>query len=183
MNTQFINKIFTIKSEAEFSSIALDIFNYQLENNIIYKKYIDSLGLEKSKIKTLDQIPFLPISFFKTHKIYSSRSDVKTIFESSGTTSQNKSKHYVAETDVYEHSFVAGFEKTYGNIADFTILALLPSYLEKGNSSLVFMVKKLIELSKDSDSGFFLHNYDELVKKLNLCEKRQKKYVLIGVSY
>lgn len=183
MNSGFVNKIFSIKSNDEFSSVALDTFNYQFENNITYRKYVQSLGIEKKSVKDINKIPFLPIDFFKKHKVYSSKREHKIIFESSGTTGQISSRHYIADNSIYEQSFTKGFEEFYGNISDYTILALLPSYLDKGNSSLVFMVEKLINLSKNKKSGFFLYNHKELVSILNDCEKTKQKYILIGVSY
>lgn len=181
MEKQLINKIFNIKTEAEFKVLALETFHYQSNNIEVYKKYIESLNKDFSKITKLEEIPFLPIEFFKSHKVLAKNISHETIFESSGTTGQITSKHYVHSLEIYEKSFRLAFEQIYGN--DFVLLALLPSYLERENSSLVFMVNDLIAKNKNPESGFYLKNYEELHQKLIQLENSNKKVILIGVTF
>lgn len=178
-----MDHIFFIKNHKEFVKQALKMFRFQHENCEIYKQYCDLLGIEKTLIKTLEAIPFLPIQFFKTHKIVVNDSDVQQIFESSGTTDQVKSKHYVTDLNIYEQSFSLGFSKFYGNPEDYCILALLPNYLERENSSLVYMVNQLINNTNQPKSGFYLNNYDDLIKQIQDLEAEGQQTILIGVSY
>lgn len=134
-------------------------------------------------VKTLGQIPFLPIQFFKSHEILSNSDGVQETFTSSGTTGMITSKHLVTNVSLYKQSYRNGFSDFYGNIEDYTVLALLPSYLERNGSSLIFMVKDLIELSNNANSGFYLHNYDELIIKLIELDKAGQNVILIGVTY
>jgi phenylacetate-coenzyme A ligase PaaK-like adenylate-forming protein len=178
-----IDGIFKIKNDREFEQLALNIFNFQFQNNEIYKLYIEKLNLDISKIKKLKDIPFLPIEFFKNHKIVSSTKTAEEIFTSSGTTGSKQSKHFVTDIDIYTKAFVKGFSHFYRDVSDFCILALLPSYLEREGSSLVFMVNELIKQSKHSDSGFYLDNHQALVNKIHLEKLKDKKILLIGVSF
>lgn len=184
---KYINDIFKIEAQNEFEDLAIKAFNFQYKHNIIYSKYVDLLNIDPQSIKNIEQIPFLPIRFFKTHKIvtkYSNLSDDNfTIFKSSGTTQTIKSKHYVYCSALYEKSFINGFKQLVGKPKDYVILALLPSYLEAGNSSLVYMVDKLIKLSENNESGFYLNNYSALINKLVELKKSKKKIVLFGVTY
>jgi phenylacetate-coenzyme A ligase PaaK-like adenylate-forming protein len=176
------NKISLI-DEKSFDHYALGIFRYQAENNEVYKKYLKLLHVDIHSIKKIDQIPFLPIQFFKSHKILSSKDSVQQIFLSSGTTGMDQSKHYVTDLQLYENSYLDGFQHFYGNIDDYVILALLPNYLERNGSSLVYMVDDLIKKSKSKESGFYLNNLKELSKKLTELDQKNKKILLIGVSY
>ncbi|MCD4832904.1 MAG: acyltransferase [Bacteroidales bacterium] len=177
------DEIFSINSDNHFNDIALRIFNYQAENNPVYKEYLFHLGTNFSSIKTVQEIPFLPIEFFKTHKVITgSEQDVKT-FYSSGTTGIEKSNHYITDLSVYEKSFLTAFEQQYGKISNYCILALLPTYLENESSSLVYMVNRLIEESGHSESGFYLQNGEELALKLRYLNQAKTKVILIGVSY
>jgi len=184
-----VDSIFNIRSGQDFKQRALDVFNYQSENNEIYKKYIRTLKIESHNVKELYQIPFLPIEFFKTHRIISidpDRSlnfDGEEVFTSSGTTGNTQSKHYVTDISVYRESYTRAFEHFYGNIDQYCFLALLPSYLERSGSSLVFMADDLIKKSGQPDSGFYLNNYDELLKKLAELKSKKQKTILLGVSY
>lgn len=175
--------IFAISSQKQFEKIALKVFRYQHENNLIYRVFCDLMKVEPQKIKTLQQIPFLPIQFFKSHKVVSNTNAIEATFTSSGTTGTNTSKHLVTDTSIYEESYRKGFSQFYGNIEDYVVLALLPSYLEREGSSLIYMVEDLIQLSKHSDSGFYLHNHDELIKKLLELDQSGQNVILIGVTY
>ena len=167
-----------------FEEIALQLFEFQYTHNLVYKQFVDYLKINVSNVQTVQQIPFLPIEFFKTHHIISGNAGPQKIFESSGTTGQITSKHLVTDLKLYEESFEKGFEQFYGNIEDWTILALLPSYLERDTSSLVYMVDDLIKKSKNPNSGFFLNNLDELAVKIKSNISNPKSQILlIGVTF
>ena len=175
--------VFNISSENEFNEIAIDIFNYQYKNNTVYKQFVDYLNVDYKKVLIITEIPFLPIELFKTHKIISNKKKEKQIFYSSGTTSSNRSKHYITDLYIYKKSFTKGFENFYGNIAGYCILGLLPNYMENKSSSLIYMMKDFIKLSNCEKSGFYLDNYKDLYKTIIDLKKRKRKYILIGVSY
>ncbi len=175
--------IFKIKTKEQFNEIALQVFRFQAKNNTVYTKYLEYLKTDINKISKITDIPFLPIEFFKTHKIVSTKNKEQIIFTSSGTTGLSTSKHYVSDLKIYNQSFNYAFEIFYGNPQDYCILGLLPSYLERKGSSLIYMVNSLIKQSKNSQSGFYLNNLDELVKTLQTLEKSKKKYILFGVTY
>jgi len=177
------NNIFNISNQIDFEKVSIEIFKFQATNNRVYKSFLIYLKVDINKVKKVNQIPFLPILFFKSHKVISSQSKIEQFFLSSGTTGMQQSKHYVTDASLYEYSFKKGFENFYGNIEDYTVLALLPSYLEREGSSLIYMVDSLIKESKKIDSGFYLHNLDELAKKLKSLDKSKEKVLLIGVSY
>ena len=169
------------EKQTTFEEKALKAFQLQAKNCQPYTKYLKLLNTDVSAIKSITEIPFLPIEFFKSHQIISNKNTVQKIFSSSGTTGQDLSQHCITDINVYIESFRRGFNHFYGNIKDYRILALLPSYLERDGSSLVFMCKHLIEESKHTDSGFYLNNLDELATILQ--KKDEKKTLLIGVSY
>ena len=175
--------IFTISSQKQFEKIALKVFRFQYENNLVYQEFCDFLKIDKQSVKTLQQIPFLPIQFFKNHNVVSNTDEIQEIFTSSGTTGMITSKHLVTDVSLYEQSYRNAFSEFYGNIEDYAILALLPSYLERSGSSLIYMVKDLIELSNNEHSGFYLHNYDELIAKLIELDNAGQNILLIGVTY
>lgn len=175
--------IFNIKNNAEFEALTLDIFRFQFENNGVYRSFCDLLYKHPSDIKSLTEIPFLPIQFFKTHDVLSSMAKVEKIFTSSGTTGSTTSKHKVTNLSIYEESYLKGFTHFYGNIEDYVVLALLPSYLERDGSSLIYMVDDLIQKSKHQESGFYLNNLQDLAKTLNRLEAKGQKTLLIGVSF
>lgn len=175
--------IFKIKTNEDFESTALEVFRFQAQNCAVYKQYINLLGINPEHVKSVSAIPFLPIQFFKTQTIYSSKQQPAIVFSSSGTTGMETSKHLVADAAIYERSFVEGFRHFYGNPDEYTILALLPSYLEREGSSLIYMVEHLIKMSGDSQSGFYLHNKSELYKKLLALQQSNRKTLLIGVSF
>lgn len=176
-------KIFS-NDNFNFEEIALQLFDFQYTHNLVYKQFVDYLKINAVEVQTVQQIPFLPIEFFKTHRILTENAETQKIFESSGTTGQITSKHLVADLALYEESFDKGFEQFYGNIEDWTILALLPSYLERDTSSLVYMVDDLIKKSKNPNSGFFLNNLDELAIKIKSQISNPKSQILlIGVTF
>lgn len=152
-------------------------------NNQVYRRYIDTLGIDPSAISEVTKIPFLPISFFKTHKITTTEFEPQIIFESSGTTGDATSRHYLNDVELYRRSFTQFFESFYGKPEDWCILALLPGYLERENSSLVYMVDALIKLSKNSFSGFYLHDHDKLYQALVHNEIGRQRTMLIGVTF
>ena len=176
-------EIFSISSQKQFEKMALKIFHLQYENNAVYRQFCDLQKIEIQKIKTLEQIPFLPIQFFKSRKVVSNIDAIQEIFTSSGTTGAITSQHFVTDISMYKKSYRQGFSSFYGNIENYVILALLPSYLERDGSSLIYMVKDLIALSKNENSGFYLNNYDDLIKKLLVLEKSDQNVILFGVTY
>ncbi|MUP37358.1 LuxE/PaaK family acyltransferase [Labilibaculum euxinus] len=176
-------EIFAITNENDFEKTALRIFQYQATNNIVYKEYLKHLKFDISTVKTLTQIPFLPIDFFKSHKVVSTTKKEQAIFTSSGTTGNLTSRHYVPDLKIYEASFTKGFEQYYGAVSDYCILALLPSYLERKGSSLIYMMEKLIKDSKHEKSGFYLHNHEELIATISDLKKQNQKILLLGVSF
>lgn len=180
-----INKdaIFKIESEEDFKTKALEIFKFQFENNPVYRSFCDLLYKHPSDVATLEDIPFLPIQFFKSHNVVSDKNAIEKTFTSSGTTGTITSNHHVTDLDVYLKSFRKGFHHFYGHIEDYVVLALLPSYLEREGSSLIYMVERLIKDSKHLESGFYLNNLSELTDQLNQLDNRGQKVLLIGVSF
>lgn len=164
-----------------FEKRALKLFHLQSKKCDVFNRYLSLINIEPSKITQLEQIPFLPIEFFKNGKIVSTNKPIDITFNSSGTSGQNTSKHYVSDLSIYEQSFMSAFKQFYGSIKDYRILALLPSYLEREGSSLVYMCDQFIKKSNDIESGFYLNNLDEL--REILVRKTNKKTLLIGVSY
>lgn len=157
-------------------------FAYQYEYNVVYRDYCNLLKVKPESIKHFSQIPFLPISFFKTHEVKSFEGEPQITFTSSGTTGSITSKHQVGSLEIYEKSFLSGFTRTYGDPEDYVILGLLPSYLEREGSSLIYMVDKLIKLTKNPKSGFYLNNYKDLLRTIDSIGI-EKKIFIIGVSY
>jgi len=175
--------IFQINSHEQFERAALEIFRYQAENIPIYKEYVERLRVKVDEVSSINRIPFLPIQFFKTKEVKPINAKAEVIFTSSGTSGDQTSKHYVVDTDLYARSFTASFKLFYGNTSDYCILALLPSYLERQGSSLVYMVNSLIKLSAHPESGFFLDEFDALAERLNRLDEQGQKCLLIGVSF
>lgn len=163
--------------------MALKIFRYQYDNNGVYRDFCTFLNRDKQNVKSVKEIPFLPIQFFKSHEVLSSVESVQITFTSSGTTGMATSRHLVTDLAYYEQSFRQAFSQFYGNIEDYAILALLPSYLEREGSSLIYMVEDLIQASNNPHSGFYLHNYDELIQKLTTLDNAGQNVLLIGVTY
>lgn len=176
-------KLFDLQSAQEFQKVALAVFNHQFQHNSTYRSFCDLLYVHPSDIRSVAEIPFLPIELFKSHKIVTNTLETDLIFTSSGTTGKTTSKHYITDKSIYEKSFRKGFNHFFGNIEEYTILALLPSYLERDDSSLIYMVNDLIRLSNKPKSGFYLENLDELADILRLLDGQGEKVLLIGVSY
>jgi len=177
------NRIFNIQNQQEFTAAALAVFKHQFTHNKVYRSFCDLLYIHPSSVSTVEEIPFLPIQFFKSRAVLSSLAEVQETFTSSGTTGSITSKHLVTDINLYKESYLEGFAHFYGNIEEYTILALLPNYLEREGSSLVFMVADLIQKSKKVESGFYLDNMQELAEKLMELDKNGQKTLLIGVSF
>jgi hypothetical protein len=175
--------IFSIRTENEFNDLAIRVFNYQYKTNKIYRDFVDSLRRTASNLSHYSEIPFLPISFFRTHEVISGEKKSPRVFTSSATSSNTPSKHFVSDLNLYEESFTTGFENFYGPVKDYVFIALLPSYLEREGSSLVYMADQLIKKSGHKESGFYLDDYKTLVKTLNELKESRKKTLLLGVTY
>lgn len=183
MKDKLIHKIFNIDSPEAFEQTALEVFRYQYENVSVYRKFCDLMQVTIDGVSTSKEIPFLPIQFFKSQQIIVEGLTPQTVFTSSGTTGQITSKHYVYDLELYERTFSDIFKQFYGAPSDYVILALLPSYMEREGSSLIYMVEKLIEKSENEMSGFYLHDLESLAMHLNTLEQKNTKVILIGVSY
>ncbi len=184
MKLQAIKENFVnITNDKEFEDLAINVFYYQAENNLVYKRYLEYLKIKKETVSSLETIPFLPIQFFKSHQVITGNKSVSKVFKSSGTTASGRSQHLVSDLAIYEKSFIHGFNHFYGDIKNYVVLALLPSYLEQGESSLVYMVDKFIELSNHKESGYCLENLEETATLINQLKETGKKVLLIGVSY
>ncbi|WP_231462033.1 MULTISPECIES: acyl transferase [unclassified Pedobacter] len=177
------DKIFSIQDKHQFDALALNIFRFQSENCLVYRDYVQNLRVNTDEVKRIEDIPFLPISFFKTHSVLSSKNRVEITFSSSGTTGMSQSSHHVTDVSLYEQSYLQAFTQFYGNIEDYCFLALLPSYQQRSGSSLIYMVNDLIEKSKHPQSGYFLYNHDELFSTLKALQLKNQKTILIGVTY
>ena len=175
--------IFSIYSPKQFEKMALKTFRYQFDHNPVYQQWCKLVKSDKQSVSRITDIPFLPISFFKTHSVISGESPIETTFRSSGTTGMTTSAHHLTDVSLYEASYLNGFAQFYGNIENYTVLALLPSYLERDDSSIIYMVKDLIEKSNKADSGFYLHNYNELLHTLLRLDQAGENVLLIGVTY
>jgi hypothetical protein len=175
------NKIFEVDDAASFEHVSLDVFDFQYTHCEVYRRFVDTLN--RPKPRCLLEIPFLPISFFKSHEVRAGLHPVQHTFLSSGTGQEGRSKHFVERVDLYERSFFKTYKQQIGDPESHVILALLPNYVEQGNSSLVYMVESLIQTSKHPLSGFYLTKYQDLKKAYQLALETKKKIVLFGVSY
>jgi hypothetical protein len=173
----------TMVTPANREATALTLFNIQFNENDLYQSYARSIGKTPDKVHSLRDIPFLPISFFKTHAVKTGQFDAAVVFESSGTTGATTSKHHVRDLSIYQSSFLATFNRFYGSPSSHCIIGLLPSYLERKNASLVYMVESLIASSNHPASGFYLHEFDALNNVLHQLEAQQTPTILIGVSF
>ncbi len=169
--------------EAQFERKCLEIFHFQYNHIAVYQSFAKAINRHPTKVKKLKDIPFMPIEFFKNFSIFSSSNKPEAVFKSSGTTGLDRSSHFIQDLALYEESFFTAFRYFYGSIKDYVVLALLPSYIENGDSSLVYMTDHLIKASEDSDSGFYLNDYQLLIEKLQALQKNNKKILLLGVSY
>lgn len=176
-----LENIFDIKIEHDFLAASLKTFRYQYDNIEVYKKFVDYLKVNPEEIESLDKIPFLPIEMFKNHQILDKNVSTELFFQSSGTTQMNLSKHFIADENIYQESIYKSFEQFIGKPEDFIFLGLLPSYLEKQNSSLIYMVDYLMKKSDKPENGYFLYNHEDLFKLLN--HLKDKKVILFGVSF
>jgi hypothetical protein len=176
-----VNNIF--EGKQTFNEKGIQIFQFQYLKNNVYRTWNDILKRDIASISSLTDIPFLPISFFRTHKVVCGEFEPQYIFESSGTTQSIPGRHYVKEASLYKKSFLSTFKIFYGEPKKWCIIGLLPSYLERKNSSLVVMVDELIKQSSNADSGFYLYDFEKLKNVLMLLEKTKQKTLLIGVSF
>jgi len=177
------NAVFNIQNQSDFKTCALQVFRHQFKNNAIYRSFCDLLYIHSSDVKEVEEIPFLPIQFFKSHAVLSSTQAVKETFTSSGTTGSSVSKHMVTDLSWYTKSYTKSFEYFYGPIEEYTVLGLLPNYLERDGSSLIYMVDDFIKKSNKPASGFYLNNLTELSKTLIALDKKGEKVLLIGVTF
>ncbi len=178
-----IQAIFSIDSPEKFNNVCLSIFKFQYSENKVYRQYVEELGVKVPQITNFLQIPFLPIEFFKTHQIISGNKTPETLFKSSGTTGVIQSTHFVCDVSIYEKSFHQSFKEIYGDPENYTFLALLPSYSDRKESSLVYMVRNLMQKSKKAGNGFYLYNFPELYQKIVELEKNKEETILFGVSF
>lgn len=183
MNIPGKQQIFSISNDEQFNAAALAIFQYQAKNCAIYREFIEGLRIDPTSITSIQQIPFLPIEFFKSRDVISNNEPFEVTFTSSGTTGMITSIHRVTDVSWYEGSFRKAFSLFYGDIKSYTILALLPSYLEREGSSLIYMANDLIQQSNNPDSGFFLYNHEELAQQLIKQQESKKPTLLIGVTF
>jgi len=179
----YFDRLLSIKNESDFEKLALDVFLYQAQYNKIFSDFIKGLRLLPEEIKNVSDIPFMPVEFFKTHMIVTGDENHDRIFTSSGTTGEQSSKHFVKDLKLYEDVFTNIFSQFYGDPSGYTILALLPSYLERDGSSLIYMMENLISKSQQADSGFYLYEHQKLFSLLNNLKLQKKKTLLFGVTY
>ena len=182
-NTKLENRIFSLRSPKDFDALALDIFSFQYSHNNVYRKFCQHMGKSPENVAVTTDIPFLPIRFFKSETIVTGPDPISLVFESSGTTGSVPSKHYVLSEELYKRSILESFKRVYGDPSDYVILALLPSYLERGNASLVYMVNYLIQCSVRNEGGFYLDDLHHLSQKMQDLDKAGLSVLLIGVSY
>ena len=185
------SSVFSVRTKAQFEHAALNILQLQAEKNPVYKQYLQQLRVDAKKVKAVSQIPFLPIEFFKTQEIITKSLNPKSqilnpkseIFKSSGSAGSERSKHYVSDISLYEKSFRKGFEIFYGDVKQYVILALLPSYYENKNSSLLYMAMDLIKLSKNKHSAFYNAGDENIVPAIQNHLGNKQKVILFGVSF
>ena len=175
------NKLFKLNSTYNFNQKAIEIFNFQYNNNSVYSQYCKLINVNAKSIKKIKDIPFLPIQFFKNYTVSSYNKHTHS-FKSSGTGGK-RSVHHIKDINIYIESFTQCFEENFGSINNTVFLGLLPSYIEQGNSSLIYMVDYLIQKSNRKESGFYLNDYKKLYNLILKLEKSEKKIILIGVSY
>lgn len=181
--TAFKHQIFNLQNEQHFNESALALFRFQYHNNEVYRQFVDAVGVSIQQVYHIDQIPFLPIQFFKSHRVVTGDFLPEAIFESSGTSTTVNSRHFVADVSLYERSFAAGLKYFYGDMSEYAVFALLPSYLERGNSSLVYMVEKMLLHSNRQMGGFYLNELDTLQQQLLQAQQKGLKIMLIGVTF
>jgi len=178
-----VNNIFSLTTPQEFDRQCLELFRFQYEENPVYRRWCQLTGADPAAVKTPASIPALPISFFKTHPVTTTRFSPEQVFESSGTTGSQTSRHLVKDTEIYRESFLTAFTRVYGPPEKWCVLGLLPSYLERKGSSLVYMVDELVRRSGHPQSGFYLDEHEKLCDTLQQLEKQEQPTLLIGVSF
>lgn len=182
MKCEFEDKVFSV-TEQDFTDLAVEVFHFQYAHNPLYRQYADQIGRVPGRVRRCIDIPFLPISFFKSHAVKTGDWTPEMIFESSTTTGNIPSRHLVKDLGMYEQSFLKGFQQVYGDPREWCIIGLLPSYLERKHSSLVYMVDHLMRLSQIEESGFYLYDHEKLVRTLEALEQRGQKTLLFGVTF
>lgn len=178
-----IKAILAIHTQEDFLEQALQVFRFQYHNNTVYKEFVDLLKIDVTKVSSIDNIPFLPISFFKSHKVLSTSNKVEKTFLSSGTTQSSRSKHHVTDLSIYKQSFTKAFELFFGQPRDLAVLCLLPSYQEQGDSSLIYMTDELVKQSNNNLSGYYINDDEKLFNTIEKLNKDKSPFVLFGVSY
>lgn len=182
MNSKYEDKVF-LTDQTGFDQLALELFRFQYQQNPVYQEYVNALQIVGTDVKRVEDIPFLPIQFFKTRDVRTTIFEPEAVFMSSGTTQTINSRHAVKSMALYRESFMCAFEQFYGPVNEWCIIGLLPSYLERSNSSLVVMADELIKVSGHPDSGFYLYEHEKLAGVLQTLEARQQKTLLIGVTF
>lgn len=182
MNRQWDHKIFSVRNDS-FDATALGVFRLQAIHNPVYRSFLEALQVNPAAIEKLEQIPFLPVRFFKTQAVQTTEFVPEAVFESSGTSGSVNSRHFVKDLGLYRQSFISCFELFYGSVKDWCIIGLLPSYLERKGSSLVYMVEQLIRLSGHPQSGFYLYEQEIVTATLSDLEKHKQRTLLIGVTF
>lgn len=182
MRSELIHKIFGIETTPP-ADLIMQVFRYQYQHNTIYKQFCDLVNRAPDSISAPSQIPYLPIGFFKSHAVITGEFEAQTWFESSGTTGQITSKHHIRSLEIYEESFNRCFSRFYGSPADWCVIGLLPSYLERSHSSLVYMVNSLINASTNPQSGFYLYDFQQLADTIRAMQEQKQKVLLFGVSF
>jgi phenylacetate-coenzyme A ligase PaaK-like adenylate-forming protein len=177
------DRIFHLSSEADFEATALQVFGLQYENNTVYRTYCQHIGKSKEDVQTLSDIPFLPISFFKTHDVKTGEFEPELTFRSSGTTGMERSRHLIKDAALYRKSLIESFRHFYGNPSDYVFLALLPNYIEQQNSSLIYMMEELMRESGAKENGYYLYNHEDMCQKLIQLRDNQQKTILWGVTF
>lgn len=178
----FYSSIFNLQAD-QFDSVALELFHFQFEHCQVYRDYVKLLKIDVNQVNLINHIPFIPISLFKSHRIIRTGGAESVVFESSGTTGMKSSKHFVEDEEIYRKSSLNYFQSIFKNVEEYTILALLPNYLQKGNSSLVYMVNEFMKCSKQTQKGFYLDDWRALENQLLDLEGRGQKTILFGVTY
>lgn len=175
--------IFHLSSKADFEATALRVFGFQYENNTVYLTYCQHIGKSKEDVQTLSDIPFLPISFFKTHDVKTGEFEPELTFRSSGTTGMERSRHLIKDASLYRKSLIESFRHFYGNPSDYVFLALLPNYIEQQNSSLIYMMEELMHESGAKENGYYLYNHEDMYQKLIQLRDNQQRTILWGVTF
>lgn len=180
---QSSNKYIQTITERNFDDITIQLFHYQYSNNSLYKEFVDAIGVKTDNVQLVSDIPFLPVSFFKSHKVVTGHFDPVYIFESSTTTSDIPARHFIRDEELYLQSLISGFQQFYSSAEQYAFLALLPSYLQRGNASLVHMADALMNISRHTANGFYLDDLDKLYKTLNTLEQQKQPTILLGVTF